>query len=67
MQFFVAFFSLRTIDPMAYQLLYMKPLEQLFDWEPTNFGNRYPRVTSGETLIHITSPIEQTERIRMAL
>ena len=43
-------------------LLYMKPLEQLFDWEPTNFVNHYPRVTSGETLIHITSPFERTER-----
>ena len=48
-------------------LLYMKPLEQLFEWAPTNFVNHYPRVTSGETLIHITSPFEATERIRMAL
>jgi hypothetical protein len=48
-------------------LLYVKPLEQLFDWAPTNYVNRYPRVTSGETSIHITPPIERTERIRMAL
>ena len=42
-------------------LLYMKPLEQLFDWAPTNFVNRYPRVTSGETLDHITPPNERSE------
>ena len=45
----------------------MKPLEQLFNWAPTNFVNRYPRVTSGETLTHITPPNERTERIRMTL
>ena len=48
-------------------LLYMKPLEQLFKWAPTNFVNQYPRVTRGETLIHTISPFERTERIRMAL
>ena len=48
-------------------LLYMKPIEQLFEWAPTNFVNEYPRVTSGMTLNHITPSHERTERIRMAM
>jgi hypothetical protein len=32
--------------------LYMKPIEQLFDWGPTNFVNGFPRVTSREILAH---------------
>ena len=46
--------------------LYMKPIEQLFAWAPTNFVNDYPKVTSGEILNHITPSNERTERIGMA-
>ena len=48
-------------------LLFMKPIEQLFDWAPTNFINRYPRVTNGMTIDSWTPPNERTERIRMAI
>jgi hypothetical protein len=34
--------------------LNMKPIEQLFDWTPTNFVNGIPRVTSGEILANQT-------------
>jgi hypothetical protein len=34
--------------------LYMKPIEQLFDWAPTNIVIGFPKVTSGEILAHQT-------------
>jgi hypothetical protein len=62
-------FAMPRNPPLAegMTLPYMKPLEQLFEGAPTNFVNQYPRVTSGETLNHITPPNERTEIIRMAL
>jgi hypothetical protein len=62
-------FAIHGNPPLAegMTLLYMKPLEHLFEWSPTNFVNQYPRVTSGETLDHITPPNERTERTRMTL
>jgi hypothetical protein len=62
---YVVPFNPPLIERMTF--LCMKPIEQLFDWEPTNFVNDFPRVTSGMILAHQTPPNEWTERIRMAL
>jgi hypothetical protein len=39
-------------------ILYMKPIEQLFDWAPTNFVIGFSRATSEEILAHQTPPNE---------
>jgi hypothetical protein len=47
--------------------LYMKPIEQLFDWVPTFYMKAFPRITDVEIAAHQTPKEKRTEKIRMAL